>query len=811
MQIKFNSVLRRLFILSVSAIILYGCGVWNNFTTYFNLYYDTTDLFGQVEKSIDAQKQDLFSIEPVKVPSGSSALITKVIEKCSKILQFHAQSSYVDDALLIIGKCFYYQTDYPKALRKFEELIATQPKSSLVLETKLWIGRTQMRMKQYDNAMATLEDVNSTAVKDNRKTIQQDVLIEEIKYRISQSEYNRAITLAEQLLKVSNDNEVKAEVAYETGKLYNQVGDQVNAIKSFERVTDYSPSYSTEFDSKIELGKTLRQNDENQKALDIFNSMGKQQKNIDSMDVIDIQKGITLFKMNKIKDALDQFFYVDSSFAKTPSQGIASYELGRIFLEKFSNFDSAYYFYNRATASAAPAENLEDARNKVGLLTKYRVLSSDLEFNKKELSYALNPDLFVKDSIKYADEVAKETERLRYQAYFDSLKSSFGKQGFDSLKALSELQKSDSLKQMDSTLAADSLKMLDSTKALNSNQAQLNNPNQQTTNLKDRFGRSINSRSRGQSPARQNFSMPALAIKPPQRPTQPIDTLQNDVVRSEFELGNLLFTEFNMADSAYNYYTDILTNNAASPYEARVLYALGSYYLTNNDSVKADSIFNVVYNNYKNESIVNAAANKLNKPLINFDYDTAQVLYAGAEGQLMRASYDSSLSSMYSIFKNHPKSTYAAKALYAAGWILENNKKMSDSAAVVYDTLIKEYPRSIYAENVSPKLTYYYAAIERRKLALKDSLLALRDSLVAQSKANPDSVTADSLQSIREKLASLGSKESRNVNPNLVENNAGKNAAGQKPENQAPEAVQNNTVPADTLIRVRRKGMNLTQ
>ncbi len=796
MQIKFNLILRRLIVLAVPALLLYGCGIWNNFTTYFNLYYDTTDLFGQVQKSIDAQKRDLFSIEPVTLPPSSSGQVTKVIEKCSQILQFHAQSSYVDDALFIIGKCFYYQTDYPKALRKFEELIATQPKSSLVLETKFWIGKTQMRMKEYTNALATLEDVRATAEKENKKSIQQDVLIQEIKYRISQKDYNRAITLADNLLKVSDDNTIKAEVAYEMGKLYNLVGDPDNAIKSFEKVTDYSPTYGTEFNSLTELGKTLRQNNENQKALDIFNSMSRQQKNLDSMDVIDLQKGLTLLKMDKTKDALDQFFYVDSSFARTPSQGLASYELGRVFLDKYRNFDTAYYYYNRASSSAAPQQYLDDARTKVGLLTKYKVLSGELQDNRKELSYALNPDLFVKDSIAFANEVAQELERAKYQAYFDSLKSAFGKQNFDSLKALSEIQKADSLKKLDSTLTADSLKSLNPNQLQNPNQTQLNNPNQNQLNNPNQLlrpGQNFRGNSL-QNRYAQNAPPPTVTMKPPQRPTQPIDTLQNYVVRSEFELGNLLFTEFNLPDSAYNYYTDILTNYAASPYEARVLYALGSYYLTMNDSVKADSIFNVVYNNYRNESIVNAAANKLHKPLVNFDYDTAQVIYSQAEEQMMRASYDSSLTGMYSIYKNHPKSIYAAKALYAAGWILENNKNMNDSAAVVYDTLIKEYPRSIYAMNISPKISYYNSEIERLKLARKDSMLAM-------SKTNRDSLAADSLQNIQKKLASLENSMPNKINPNQD--------AGNKPGETNPVAITNNTASADTLIRVRRKGMNL--
>jgi len=72
------------------------------------------------------------------------------------------------------------------------------------------------------------------------------------------------------------------------------------------------------------------------------------------MDVIDLQSGLTLLKMDKTKDALDQFFYVDSSFAGHQAREWQSYETRQSFLDNYRNFDTAYYYFNRTSASAAP-------------------------------------------------------------------------------------------------------------------------------------------------------------------------------------------------------------------------------------------------------------------------------------------------------------------------------------------------------------------------------------------------------------------------------------------------------------------------
>ena len=41
-------------------IALSSCGVWTDFTTYFNTYYNAKTLFDQVEEEIKNQKKDIF-------------------------------------------------------------------------------------------------------------------------------------------------------------------------------------------------------------------------------------------------------------------------------------------------------------------------------------------------------------------------------------------------------------------------------------------------------------------------------------------------------------------------------------------------------------------------------------------------------------------------------------------------------------------------------------------------------------------------------------------------------------------------------
>src|SRR3990172_12281500 len=91
------------------------------------------------------------------------------------------------------------------------------------------------------------------------------------------------------------------------------------------------------------------------------------------------------------------------------------------------------------------------------------------------------------------------------------------------------------------------------------------------------------------------------------------------------------------------------------------------------------------------------------------------------------------------LYKDFPQSLLAPKALYASGWILENELSLYDSAAIVYDTMSVRYPQSEYSLKVRPKLTSY----KLYKKAVEDSLKRIdQEKLLADSLA----VVPDSLQ-----------------------------------------------------------------
>ncbi len=714
MKFHISFLKKSVFLLPV--LFIFGCGMWGDFTTYFNLYYNTSDIFNQAEDAINSQKQDLFSTEEVTVPGSALQLLNKVIEKASQILQFHKESAYVDNALLMLGKSFYYQKNYLKALREFQELIATQTNSDLILEAKLWISKTDIKLKNYDDALSILETVKKQGIDDGKNDIVSDAYIEEIKYKLIQDDYAGAVSLSKELLNFSKDDEINAEIVYEMGKLYDLLDDPENAISAFQHVFDYSPSFEIEFGARLELGKAYRKAGQSEKAIDIFNEMKSNKIYSDSYDQIELEMGITEVELKNYSEALNHFKTVDTAFTNSQSAGLANYQLGELYQYHIPNYDSSSYYYSKALASRLPADYVLTANDKIQRLRKYKTLKDNIAQNYKKLEYVENPESYIKDSVAfYSDTLENKTETKTSTETSISRDNSRGR--FND-KRFTELNRSES--QSASTVKA---------------------PKNST----------------GAPPIRPNISA---------------DSIKSLLVQNLFELGNLFFTEFNLSDSAYLYYSTVLDTFPQSKYQARTMYAMGSYYETINANSKADSLYSIIYDNYKNESIVNAAANKLNKPLINFDYDPAVELYANAEKKLNNENYRESLTEFYNIYKSYPQSSLAPKALYASGWILENQLDLPDSAASFYDTLAAKYPRTIYAVKVGQEVNFYNQEKERIQKAYEDSLKLIEktrldslkaDSLRINNNITPGKVPSDTTETLAKPLGT-------SVKPDTVNN-----------------------------------------
>ncbi len=640
---------------------------------------------------IAKEREGLFNFKEKKYSNNINQKLEAVIEKCSKIIQFDSESSYLPGALFMIGKAFYYQQQYPKSLRKFEELF-TQNDEEYELQSMLWIGKNQLQLRSFDDGMAMLDTVKIKALERDETDVLTEAYRTQIAYLLSKEEFNQAEALINEMLEIVDDDELRAEVAYSLGKIYLELEKLDKAAEAFLSVENYSPTFEIDFESKLEYAKVKRKMGETDASLEILDDMSSENKYEKNKDKIELEMANIYRDRGDIELAFNKYMEIDTTYTRTESSGMASYNLGMLLQEKYALYDSAMVFFNKALSAPISVDIKKSARTRSNLIAKYIDITEEQYKEEQELTYILDPDLFIQDSLDYEFAMGNiDTTTIDSTALADSLFA-------DSVR----------------TAAMIASGQLDTTTVVGRNQNRNNYGNNQNTSR----------------------------LKRPVRPRISADSAKTLLSQTYYELGNLFFGDLNVKDSSFYYYNKSLEISTDSPIKPRVLFALGSYYLAVDDSAKADSLFQVVYDEYPEHEIAVAAAQKLGRTTYQTSSDPAEDIYISAEELMDNQNYESAIATLREIYSGYPKSPYAPKALFASGYIYENFLEIPDSAAAMYDTLATKFKRSEYTLAISAKLTNY----KQRQKAIQDSIAAAKaaaDSLLAKNEM-PDSLKTPS-------------------------------------------------------------------
>ncbi len=440
---------------SACAVTDFAGGLFEDVTTYFNVYYNAKTQFNEALEEVKQQQTEIFSTKPYVPPGGAVTKFLNVIEKCSKILQYSSTSSYVDDALMMIGQCYYYQNEYPSAIRKFTELRDNFPNSSLNLDARLWIAKSNARSNDLEKAVDGLQNLIKIAEEEDEEDILMEAYIEMMKISLSKNEYEKAIDFGNKFIQVSNDDEKSSQVMLEIGLTYTKLNLIEKAVEAFDRVSDYSPTYKTLFRSRLEFAKLNRQLKNFELALEVLDDLKSETIFEEFYDQVELEKGFNYLARGEIEDALQKFHYIDTTFSSKESGGVAQYELGQYVEHNLYNLDSAKYFYDRASRSQAPQEIVQNASKKSLLLSKRKNLWENINNLNVQIEKLLT---FPIDSSKSIyDEFVVDSTMLNDSVYVAELK-----------ELMLEKQKADSLKLIklstDSVTYRQNLKNVDSIK-----------------------------------------------------------------------------------------------------------------------------------------------------------------------------------------------------------------------------------------------------------------------------------------------------------------------------------------------------------
>jgi TolA-binding protein len=389
--------------LTVSLLLAEGCAVFNavgdtistvyeNMTTYFNVYYNARRLFNDAENEIKTaaranEGKPLPPGQTLTIPAGAQKNLDLVIDKCSNILAYHSTSSFVKDALMMTGKAFYYKREFSKAERKFLELITRYPQSSLVLEAQLWYARSEQMLDDYKAARTSAEALIASA----EQADDRDILAEAYALEASLNEHDNAVDGAiefyEKSAKAADNDELKADAWSKIGELDFDQGQFHKSIDALVNVDEYSDDPYQIFQSQLLIVRAYHGLRLLDKAMTLANEMLNDYRFKDYLGAVQLERATILLDGGRSTEAVDVLRALDTLQAKTETGTLASFELGKYYEQTVGDYAKAKEYYARA-ASVQGIQSAEQAAKKATALKAYFAFWNDLI--KADSLYALS-------------------------------------------------------------------------------------------------------------------------------------------------------------------------------------------------------------------------------------------------------------------------------------------------------------------------------------------------------------------------------------------------------------------------------------
>lgn len=154
-------------------------------------------------------KENFNSAEEIYKKDGtvSSGYKSAVVD-LSKILEFYPDSKWVDDALLMMGKCYLRQKQYVKAKVKFSELLKHFPNSDLTNETKISLAQVEIALGRFEVAESIMNELN----RNNLDLDNSDISLAMGMMNLDVGDTLKAIPFLEEAYKLSSENDDKIRI-----------------------------------------------------------------------------------------------------------------------------------------------------------------------------------------------------------------------------------------------------------------------------------------------------------------------------------------------------------------------------------------------------------------------------------------------------------------------------------------------------------------------------------------------------------------------------------------------------------------------
>ena len=701
--------------LLLCAFLIVGCGKgsflgrrYDNFTAYYNTFYNAKKEFRTGLESIErAANQEInrnlylpIFITPDRVSSQQN--FDQAILKSADVLRENPNSKWVDDALLLIGKSYFYLKNYVGAEQKFQEVIDLG--GELEDEARFWLGRTLIAGNSFGRAADHLE------VSLNREGLSRDwephLRMSLAELYVKQEAWADAVTSLERSIDQMKDKGLSARAQFLLGQVYESMEQYGNAGQSFSKVLRYKPDYPLVYAAMLSRVRIDGMHGDQDQALKMLRGMERDDKNFDSRAEMIYLRGRILQAMGRPNVAYNTYesllFTDDRTLNAGQVRGHIHYALGELYRDNFIDFSYAAAHFD--TSSSALATVLRSGSSSGNAQQQQYAPEAIVDSDRQ--AEVLGSFAEVYDNIAHLDSLLwlGEMDQESFDAFILELRREKAEEMAEEQRQIARRQAEQGFQNI-STTGGGSQKVIPgqfgnqaSAEAgflFHKDQIQVQEsrisfitiwgdrphvPNWrrldaiQNANTVTAAGDSVAVESTGRIADLLDENMlPSVDFSEVPRTAERIEEVEAERALVRYELANVLFLSMERPDSAAAWYRMVIDETHHLPVAQRAFYALAEVNRALGDQQSAQRLYEEVVANYPDSDFANQARERLGLPTVIREVadslSLAEEAYKKAYQRWQDQHYQEAASEMVMLASNYALPDVASRALLATGSI----------------------------------------------------------------------------------------------------------------------------------------------
>ena len=714
----------------IGGLLLGGCTVtsflgrqYTNFTAYYNKFHNANTAFEEGLASIEERERTIDRTQYVSVfltpgEQVNESPFDKAIQKSADVLRKHPDSKWVDDALLLIGKSYFYQQNYVGGAQKFREVIALEGERAQ--EARFWLARTLVATERYEAAAETI-GAGIDGEPDGPWAARLYLVRGQLLAR--QGQWEEAVRALNHGLQGDLPDPVAARAAFLLGQTLETIGRPTPAQAAYQEARTYDPFYALDFAARLNEIELQGIHGNADRALDRLRDLETDEKNYEQrgeMAVVRARIYRARGQNEKARRTLRDMLYRGESLAGQ-SRGRLHYDLARLYRDAFKDFSQAAAHFDTASTALgstqppadrdasqrmpmAPADAGAQADRYRGLAERARTVARlDSLIRLGRMSDEAF-QAFVADRRRQAqaEREASEDDRAprrrlqsrgrdvaeRRQGAAPAADTRTSDAGFLFYKDPARVQRG--RRQFEQTWGdrplVDNWRRQVAIRSTEAAAAEADEEGEATgRDASSPTEPSSGTSASGPVPSRQ--SGPDLSAVP--RDSASLAEMEAKRTVARYELANSLFLAASRPDSAATWYRRILQESGDHPVAKRALYALAEAYRAQGDSTAAQQAYRRLVDQYPDTDLAVRARERLDgteRTPTDSRPARADSAYARVYEQWQQERDSTSLSKFLDVAARYPKTDAAPRALLAAG-IMYWKQVQRDSTEAPQDVL----------------------------------------------------------------------------------------------------------------------------